>query len=210
MRSSLRWIKNGQAKLLLISADLKPRYVINQIILLALSKNAGTSILCVPQLELLLKEVHEFECFCMSVGDAVKASNLIGWGRKLTECHYPVPPQLVSNFAQREKATRMDVDAARAPANQSEAISVDTLYLRANNGEQRAFVPKNAINLKPLSFKVDSLAKDKNDFISIDNYNSDESARKRTLPKQSKKKSQPALNKQNKYMPTTVWKMQKR
>lgn len=210
MRSSLRWIKTGKAKLLLISADLKPRYVINQIILLALSKSAGISILCVPQLELLLKETHEFECFCVSVADAAEVSNLIGWGRKLTECHYPVPPEIVSNFVQREKSTPMEVDAAQTPANQTEAISVDKLYLRANTGEQRTFVPKNAINLKPLSFKVDSLAKDTNDFISIDNFNSDESARKQKFAKKSKTKSQPLLSKQNKYMPTTVWKIQKR
>lgn len=209
LRSSLRRIQNGHVKILLISNDLKPRYVVNQIILLTLSKNINVNILCVPKIHDLLKEIVGFACFGLTFENDLPPSmqKFSNWSQKLIENEYPVPEELLTNFIKKSETIPMDLDLGESSIiTGNDSVNFDKIYLKAESNEKRTFVPINALNLKPLSFEVQCLAKDKSDFISIDD--NAEKIHTTNLPNISKSFNQ-NKNKQNKYMPTTVWKIMK-
>lgn len=85
--------------------------------------------------------------------------------------NYPVPEIVQAHFAQRqnEGTCSMEVDKHQAKRT-TEKIDVDHLYLPKNSfdSNERAFVPKNGINLKPIALEIESLNKIKSDYISLD------------------------------------------
>lgn len=216
MSSTLRKIKNGRVRILIVSADLKPRYVINQIILLALARNEATKILCVPNLENEMKTLVDFQCFAFAINDNESSEyrKLFEWCEIVTTERYPVPTLIRTYFNTRRRTTDteiesipMDTDSGSAQCSRCNEIPLSDLYLirSCTEPKQRAFIPKNAINLKPLSFDVMSLDKIKSDFISLDTFDSDDNTNKNIDSLQSPSiVSTSGENKSAKYKPMHV------
>lgn len=180
LSSSLRRIKHGGVRVLVLSADLKPRYVINQIILLALARNEAINILCVSNLEQEVKSLVDFQCFALSINDTPASAfhKLFDWCRIVTSERYPVPQLIQTYFsARRRPSTEIkSIPMETEPeSTESTETPLSSFYLTRSSTapEQRAFLPKNAINFKPLSFDVASLGQIKSDFISLDAFDSD-------------------------------------
>lgn len=207
-----------------MSADLKPRYVINQIILLALAKHDEISILCVSNLEEKIKSLVDFPCFAFVVTDdcSPKLTKLIDWCKLTITSHYPVPAFIQSYFKHRsnvelDSSAPMETNTSQEIIVQSENVSFDSLYLIKNNGnlgqQQRAFIPQNAINLKPLSFEVaTSLGKDQSDFISLHAFDGDDKPIRTLSQPVANQSKQSAGNKwtkhKNQYQSVTINKIQ--
>lgn len=172
-------------KLLVLSADLKPRYIANQIILLALGANEGIRILCVPNMKNVFEPILNFTCyaFVISAENLSRFAELDKWTANLIDKHFPVSPIIEAHFGNRRNKNQtcppdaMDVDELEAQSckqisSSIETVDFDQIYLTRKNCEpnRRAFVPNNAVNLKPIAFELESLNKIKSDFISLDTY----------------------------------------
>lgn len=183
-------------KLLVISSDLKPRYVINQIILKAISSNDGINILVVPGLNGHLQGIVGFPCFAFVVDTdgCQQLAELNDWCSDILRIHHPVPDTILSYYAQRRRvlANANDIimdDNSSIPikcANDPENSSKYLLHKDANC-DQRAFVPQNAALLKPVAYNVQTLKQTKSDFISLDVLGGANQTKKR--PKKEKKKA---------------------
>lgn len=209
LQSTCKKIRSGRVKLLVLSSDLKPRYVINQLILKAISSNDGIHILLVPGLNGHLEGIVGFPCFAFVVDQdgCQQLAELNGWCGDILRIHHPVPDTILSYYAQRRRvlANANDInmdDNASMPiksANEPENTSQFLLH-RDANCDQRAFVPQNAALLRPVAYNVQTLNQTKSDFISLDLLGGASQAKKR--PKKEKKKS-PQL-----YQPLVIHKVQ--
>lgn len=177
LQASIRKLKTGQIRLLILSADLKPRYVANQIIVQALAGNEAIRILCVPNLNDILRTIVHFSCYAFVINSWADFSQLDEWTLTVINDNYPVPQVIRSHFAQRQETCSMEVDEYQAKhtkiiAHQCtrEHVNIKHLHLYRINCEsiQRVFVPKNGINLKPIALEIESLNKIKSDYISLD------------------------------------------
>lgn len=183
LSSTLRRIKNGMSRILVLSADLKPRYVINQIILLALARNETVHIFCVPNLEHEMRSLVDFACFAFAIGDVEMSpwKQVFAWCKTMTIERYPVPELIRAYFDAHRRRTSsknetipMETESVVAIAD----VPLSHVHLVRPSAapERRAFIPTNAINLKPMSFGVTSLGKIKSDFISLDTFDSDDNS----------------------------------
>lgn len=104
----------------------------------------------------------------------------------------------------------MDVDepdtSAKNVPKMDETVDVDRFYLTRDNCEEnkRAFIPRNAMNLKPIALELESLNKIKSDFISLDSYESNDHNHSKNIQKSKKHKKTPLLL----YRELTVHKVQ--
>lgn len=215
----MRRLKVGRIRLLVLSADLKPRYVINQIILLALARNEAIRILCVPNLEEEIKQVVDFQCLAFAIEDTDSSEfhKLFDWCQILTTERYPVPPLIGAYFdARRQRSSEnetvpMETETASIICGPCDVTPLSDLHLTRSNaaGGQRAFIPKNATNFKPLSFEVTSLDKIKSDFISLDAFDSDGDSSKnpsspRFMPTKKYARALDMMEGRQRYLPATI------
>lgn len=148
----------------------------NQIILQALATNKHIRILCVPNLDSFTQTILKFSCYAFVISNWSNLSQLDKWTADLIGEHFPVPQLIESYFDQRrEKTSTMEVNEPemKKPRLTEEMIEVNRFYLKRENckSNERAFVPKNANNLKPIALEIESLNKIKSEFISLDTYN---------------------------------------
>lgn len=126
-----------------------------------------------------LQPILNFPCYAFVIDNWSQFIALEKWTKKLISEHFPVPTTLQSYFDQRRKNKNcpMEVDESETKAPKlkppEEVIEVNQFYLTKASCEknQRAFLPKNAINLKPIALELESLNKIKSDFISLDTHN---------------------------------------
>lgn len=184
-----------------------------------------------PNLDTLLLGIVNFPCYAfVVVSDESQAfKELNDWSLKLKHSHYPLPSAIETHFAKNRKHSdvcEMEVDAECAAKNDVITTTAmdqvpnvsNQLYLLKEKGSsnQRAFVPKNAINFKPLTLEIDSLDQIKSDFISLDTYtdttdNAFTTGSRSLSVKRSKKKpvkNPPPPTPVNTYRPLTVYKVQ--
>lgn len=178
LQVSIRKLKRGQIKLLVLSADLKPRYVANQIILQAFAANEHIRILCVPSLSTVMQPILNFSCYAFVIDDWSQFAELDKWTDEIISEHFTVPATIQTYFDQRRasKHCPMEVDEcvkAKPIKLPEEIIEVNRFYLKKSESDQKAFVPKNTINLKPIALEIESLNKIKSDFISLATYDGD-------------------------------------
>lgn len=175
LQASIRKLRTGQIRCLILSADLKPRYVANQIIVQALAGNEAIRILCVPNLNDILQPILHFSCYAFVINSWASFPQLDEWTSNVINENYPVPEIIRTHFTHRQKICSMEVYAQqvkRQMCNKHTAENVDIKYLhlpRTNcESKERAFVPRNGINLKPIALEIESLNKINSDYISID------------------------------------------
>lgn len=188
LQASLRKLKSGQIKLLVLSADLKPRYVANQIILQALACNEDIRIVCVPNLASWSTSLFNFSCyaFVISQENWTELLELDQWTANLISTKFPLPSIITTQLAKRKQNKQnyaMDVVESKTAPNRlqnsnEKYVDINDLYLLKHDGkaEQRAFVPQNGINLKPIALEIESLNKMKTDFVSLDTYDNSNEA----------------------------------
>lgn len=171
LSSCLRRLKSGTVNTLIISADLKPRYVINQIILLALTRNKSINVVCVSNLNNRLSQILPFSCFCfcMVKHDDDRLRPIIGWCKSIIEINHPIDQQYC-HIPQKNETQNQDEDsnileAANATNIEMQAVSFEKLYLMKPACE-RAFVPNNS--------KICKTFTSSNDFISLGDNNEHE------------------------------------
>lgn len=184
MQASIRKLKSGHIKLLVLSADLKPRYVANQIIVQALANNADIRILCVANMAIFTQNLLNFSCYAFVVGHEhwLEMLELNAWTAKIIDENFPLPLFIKEHYAKQQdshSSISMEVDEEyqiikqKVPSDPNFVagnFNLKHLHLTRNNCD-RAFVPKNAINLKPIALEIESLNKIKSDFISLETYN---------------------------------------
>lgn len=149
----------------------------NQIILQALACNDDIRILCVPNLETLTRPILNFSCYAFVIDNWSQFPVLDKWTATLISENFPIPSIIETYFAQRKNnkiAAVVEPKIKPQKLNEVENIEINRFYLTRENGNdnQRAFVPKNAIDQKPITFEIESLNKIKLDFISLDTYDS--------------------------------------
>lgn len=186
LQASIRKLKSGHIKLLVLSADLKPRYVANQIIVQALANNADIRILCVPNMATFTQNLLNFPCYALVVGHEhwLEMSDLNAWTANIIDENFPIPQLIKEHYAKQQDthlSSPMQVDKEFQKGKQKEKagsksfgsdVNLKHLHLTRDNcgDNQRAFVPNNAINLKPIALEIESLNKIKSDFISFETY----------------------------------------
>lgn len=183
MQASIRKLKSGHIKLLILSADLKPRYVANQIIVQALASNPYIHILCVANMAIFTQTLLNFSCYAFVVGHEhwPEMPELNLWTVKIVAENFPLPQTIKEHYAKRPDSNTsipMEVDEQCRIKKQKETIDtksivgvddVKRLHLTRDTN-QRAFIPKNGINLKRIALEIESLNKIKSDFISLQTY----------------------------------------
>lgn len=165
----------------------------NQIIVQALANNSDIRILCVANMTIFTQTLLNFSCYAFVVGHEhwFEMSELDRWTAKIVEENFPLPQLIKEHYAKQQESDSiipMEVDEQNQMRKPKEIIATKSildvgdlkyLHLIRNNcdAHQRAFVPKNGINLKPIALEIESLNKIKSDFISLETYsNSNEEA----------------------------------
>lgn len=178
IRSTIRKIKEGKCDIVILSAELKPRYVINQVILLALAHNEAVNIFCVPNLAEIMKEFISFPCFAFTLivndRECTKLDDLLHWCAIRKEQSHPVPNTITEYFSLKNNrkpvSEDVEVNLLKLESDEKDSESVDftKLYLiKKTEGPKRLFVPENASDLKPLLSNVARSTFDQSDFISL-------------------------------------------
>ncbi|KAJ6645352.1 hypothetical protein Bhyg_00557, partial [Pseudolycoriella hygida] len=158
LRSSIRCVSTGNRIALFISSNIRPKYVVDQIITMTLTKNAKSKVFCVPDLDAALSKVLGFSCQCLVIPD--RQNEMWNWISEKSK-QFPLP----NCFEERHaiKAKGMDVkynQTTSVCANESEAVDVSKIYLRKENSNERVFVPSGT-----------TLTKSGNDFIALGDFN---------------------------------------
>lgn len=163
----------------------------NQIILQAFASNEEIRIICVPNLAALIQSIVNFSCYAFVIDNWSECAELDKWSAKLICKYFPVPTTIQSYFKQRRENSncQMEVDepVSKMQRSPNVTIEVSRFYLTKDPSKQnqRAFIPKNAINLKPIALELESLNKIKSDYISLDTY--DGNSNQPSLSKHAKK-----------------------
>lgn len=145
LNSTLRSLNGGKVNVLIISASIRPKHIVDQIIMLALGRNDKIHILCVPQLNQLLADALGFStCICLSMsGD-------------LNQPQLEQPLRIIRNLVARFPTSDSYIRPKRseAPANQSEPkkkpkrelspVCLDDIYV-AKPAVGRSFVPAGTV-----------------------------------------------------------------
>lgn len=155
LRSSIRHVTSGNRLALFISSTIRPKYVVDQIIVMALTKNTKSTVFCVPHLDEALLKVLGFSCQCLAI---LESQNEI-WNWIIDKSkQFPLPTSFEKS--KTPKIEQMEVEYVARPSTVSSEISkidVTTLYLRKDNSNERAFIPHGTIS------RNDTV----NDFISL-------------------------------------------
>lgn len=154
----------------------------------------------------LLADIVNFSCCAfVIVGDEQPSqfSKLCKWSKDLIQIEYPVPA-IIETYLQDQKHVEAVCDAMEvsdyAQANETSAskktnenIAQHHLLKEKGSSHQRAFVPRNAINLKPLTLEIQSLDQIKSDFISLDTYSVGTSNKSTVELNKSIKRGKPSI-----------------
>lgn len=156
LRSSIRSVSSGKTVALFISSKIRPRYIIDQIILMTVTKNVNSRIFCVPDMDVALLDVLGFSCQCLAMLE--EENEIWNWSLEKSK-QFPLPKSFKKSSHPATEA--MDVQSMPIVVNESSNVDLSTLYLRRQSPDQRAFIPHGTI-----------LRKDKtNDFISLGEMN---------------------------------------
>lgn len=193
LQASIRKLKSAHIKLLVLSADLKPKYVTNQIIIQALANNQDIRILCITNMTNFTQTLLNFSCYAFVVGHEhwSEMPELDLWTAKIVDENFPLPLLIKKHFPKRPETnsnTAMEVDE-QCQMTKEKGTKIDPnnivcdgdlkdLHLIRDNCDvdQRVFVPKNGINLKPIVLEIESLNKIKSDFVSLETYSNSNDA----------------------------------
>ncbi|KAG4065603.1 hypothetical protein HA402_012593 [Bradysia odoriphaga] len=157
LRSSIRCVSSGRTVALFISSKIRPKYIVDQIIIMAVTKNPNSRILCVPDMDAALQDVLGFSCQCLAVVD--DQNEIWNWSVEKSK-QFAVPKSLQESKPVTE---RMDIDAKpqeKRPVVRDE-VDVSALHLHKENGNDRAFIPSGTMSTKDTG----------NDFISLGSIN---------------------------------------
>lgn len=162
LRATLRHIQTGGSDVLLLSADIRPKFIVDQIILLAVGHNPHVRCLLLPGLRQLLATTLGLPtCMCVSltrIAGSEPFAELWQAVGQLVQQH-PVPRTHQRRMlrgkvsASGKQSSAMDVNVATAtrhqPRRELPAIAVEELYVKrsAQTGE-RGFVPAGTV-LRP-------------------------------------------------------------
>lgn len=110
---------------------------------MTLTKNNDSKIFCVPNMGEELLEVLGFSCQCLAILES--QSEIWSWILSKSK-EFPLPERL--NCANLSKTERMDVDNSESlekAKHENNKVDVTTLYLRKENGNERAFIPRGSV-----------------------------------------------------------------
>lgn len=215
LNSTLRALKNKSTiDILLISADIKPQFVIEQIIFQTLTQNAQTKILCIPNMDELFKKFLKFSCLCLMLSNSSESPyrNAIKWISDLSK-NYPVTKsfaELLSTIVRKstddqcsmivEESVRQKDDSTAV-----EAIDFSELYVRKISS-QRAFVPNDGSKQGRLK-TVKPMTNDGSDYISFSNdtvMENEHKTLKTDIHSNAQKSATSKVSKKKKKKPKTV------
>lgn len=181
IRSVIQKINQGKCDILVLSADLKPRYVINQIILLALAQNHNVNVFCIQNLSEKLSNCVTFPCFAFVLKienrSCEHTNKMMEWCLKTKAQKHPVPNSIIRYYSFKSKKELLLTDAEtdllmvenkRTEKKQDEAVNFNALYItKQSKTGARIFIPDNAKNLKPQT--ITPATSGQSDFISLSN-----------------------------------------
>lgn len=145
-------------------------------ILKAIASNDGIKILLVSGLNSRIEQIVNFSCFAFVILDAgwQQLLELQEWCTDIVRSHYPMPEKILLYYEQRRSVpasigeTDIDSNTPKAvPLRSTDETIIADRYHLTKNSVERSFIPPNAANLKPVSFKVQTIKKMKTEFISL-------------------------------------------
>lgn len=158
LRSSIRCVSSGKGLALLLSSKIRPKYIVDQIIVMTLTKNANSKVFCVPDLDAALLDVLGFSCQCLAISEG--RNELWTWILEKSK-QFPLPNSFgkskTTKVLKTTKVERMDVETPSTVAVESNKIDIATLHLRKETSDERAFIPHGR------SMRTDNV----NDFIAL-------------------------------------------
>lgn len=143
LRSSIRCVSSGKGLALFLSSKIRPKYIVDQIIIMTRTKNANSKVFCVPDLDTALLDVLGFSCQCLAILE--DQNELWSWILEKSK-QFPVPKSLEKSGT--TKAEQMDVELTITPpivANESKKVDLATLHLRRESSNKREFIPHGTI-----------------------------------------------------------------
>lgn len=153
LNATLRALNQDAAiEILLISADIKPRFIVEQIIFQALTKNEAIIILCVPKMCEHFKKFIKFSCLSLIIlksSESTTFANSIEWMKELSK-RYPIKNALAKslkkiNFYSKTGDEMVDtkplIISKKRNTEPNVEIDFSELYLQKPNSSERSFVP---------------------------------------------------------------------
>ncbi|XP_037032717.1 uncharacterized protein LOC119071772 isoform X2 [Bradysia coprophila] len=154
LRSSIRCVSSGRTVALFISSKIRPKYIVDQIIIMAVTKNPNSSILCVPDMDAALQNVLGFSCQCLAVVD--DQNEIWNWSVEKFK-QFAVPKSLRKFELPVTERMNIDGEPQRKRPVVRDEVDVSALYLHKANVNGRTFIPSGTMSTKDAG----------NDFISL-------------------------------------------
>lgn len=178
LRESTKSLKSANTRLVAISADLKPRYVVNRIILLANTYNKEINYLCLPNMDKLIQKLLGFSCFALTITDnqSHEFDELFNWCHKILIDSRETSSLNQSTFSEQCFRKCIGPDNSYQNRNkvsyEDDGLNFNEIYLSSGDDipGQRAFHPMNSKHFKPLDLILKPLNQIRSDFIQLDTF----------------------------------------
>lgn len=147
LNATLRSLEAGNVDLLIISACIKPKYVVDQTVILAIAKNKNIKILCIQRLNELLTDAIGFSsCLCISFADISKYPqlNAVWKTASLLTDRFPIPKHFKRQTTEDELSVPMDTEPMLKKKRELSPIHLNDIYL-CKKSSGRSFVPAGTV-----------------------------------------------------------------
>lgn len=178
LRESIKNLKSANTRLVAISPDIKPRYVVNRIILRAVANNKGIDVICLPSMDILIQKLLGFSCFALVITEnqSHEFDELLNWCHKILIVYRETPSLNQSVFSKQCFRKRNGPDNSyqnrHRVSNEDNGLNLNQFYLPSEDVilGQRAFHPVNSAHSKPLDLILKPLNQIRSGFIQLDTF----------------------------------------
>lgn len=178
LRESIKGIKSSNTRLVAISADLKPRYVVNRFILRGRAYNKQINILCLPNLDKLIQTLLGFSCFALIITEnqSHEFDELFNWCHKVfIDSHGTSSLNesiLSEQYFRKRNGSYNSYQNKNKVSNDDYGLNLHQIYVSSGDviPGQRAFHPANSGHFKPLDLKITPINEIGSDFIQLNTF----------------------------------------
>jgi len=160
LHSVLRLLKKGKLCPVLVSTDLKPHFIVKQLILLGFTQNRNIKFLCVPELDNMLEKFIPFNCKIIGIAEQTAGTykTINNWINEESKM-FSIPEHLINLHKNNTtEITQNDEKNTKVLVDDCDNEKITDCHLsRQAHQRRRVFLPSN-VQIKKKIIKNDFLS----------------------------------------------------
>lgn len=179
LRESIKTFKSDNTRLVAISDNLKPRYVVNRIILRAIAYNKGINIICLPNMDKLIQKLLGFTCFALTITEnkMQEFDEIFNWCHEILIVSQETSSLNQSTFSEQgfKKCDGSEIEQVQNTnklSYENDGLNFKQIYLSSGDNMlgQRVFHPVNSEHFKPMDLILEPIKQIRSDFIQVNKF----------------------------------------